>query len=89
MSGDIPLKPHIATSALEVTGHTPMVYLNKVTQGCCAKVAVKLEYMNPTCSAKDRIAYAMIKEAENEGRITPGMTTIIEATSGTVWGTFI
>lgn len=38
MSGDIPLKPHIATSALEVTGHTPMVYLNKVTQGCCAKV---------------------------------------------------
>lgn len=72
----------IASTSLEVVGNTPMVYLNRVTEGCCAKVAVKLEYMNPSCSVKDRVADAMIKAAEKEGKIRPSLTTLIEPTSG-------
>jgi cysteine synthase A len=65
-----------------MVGHTPLVYLNKVTNGLDAKIAVKVEYMNPACSVKDRAANAMIEKAEKEGIIEPGKSVLIEATSG-------
>uniref|UniRef100_A0A7E4ZXE7 Cysteine synthase n=1 Tax=Panagrellus redivivus TaxID=6233 RepID=A0A7E4ZXE7_PANRE len=72
----------IGASAFELIGNTPMVYLNQVTKGSKAKIAVKLEYFNPACSVKDRIGYSMIVEAEKAGKIRPGLTTLIEPTSG-------
>lgn len=48
-------------------GHTPLVYLNNVTKGLDAKIAIKLEYLNPGCSVKDRPGSYMIKIAEEKG----------------------
>ncbi|CAI2356433.1 unnamed protein product [Caenorhabditis sp. 36 PRJEB53466] len=59
-----------------------MVYLNKLAKGIPGTVAVKIEYMNPAGSIKDRIGWAMIDAAEKEGKIIPGVTTLIEPTSG-------
>ncbi|MCY0904540.1 cystathionine beta-synthase [Arthrobacter sp. H14-L1] len=70
-----------ANSVLDLIGNTPLVKLNKVTQGLAATVLVKLEYMNPGGSAKDRIAVKMLDEAAKAGLIAPG-GTIIEPTSG-------
>ena len=72
----------IGEDACGVIGNTPMVYLNKVTKGCGAKIAAKLEWMNPAGSVKDRIGWAMVAAAEREGKIQPGVTTLIEPTSG-------
>jgi len=62
-------------------GNTPLVKLNRVTEGCVATVVAKLEFFNPAHSVKDRIAVAMIDAAEKEGKIGPH-TTIVEPTSG-------
>ncbi|HOI14188.1 MAG TPA: pyridoxal-phosphate dependent enzyme, partial [Methanoculleus sp.] len=62
-------------------GNTPLVRLNRVTEGSRATVLAKVESFNPMGSVKDRIGVAMIDEAEQAGKIREG-TTIVEATSG-------
>src|SRR5262245_52687602 len=66
---------------LDAVGHTPLVQLHRLTEGLQAKVAVKVEMTNPGGSVKDRVALAMIAEAETRGLLRPG-GTIIEATAG-------
>ncbi|KAF5744381.1 Cysteine synthase chloroplastic/chromoplastic [Tripterygium wilfordii] len=73
---------NIKREVSHLVGRTPLVYLNKVTEGCGAYVAVKQEMMQPTASIKDRPAVAMINDAEKKNLITPGKTTLIEPTSG-------
>uniref|UniRef100_A0AC35TX62 Cysteine synthase n=1 Tax=Rhabditophanes sp. KR3021 TaxID=114890 RepID=A0AC35TX62_9BILA len=72
----------INADVTEIIGNTPLVYINNITKGLEAKIAVKIEYMNPSCSVKDRPAKQMIVDAEAAGLITPGVTTLIECTSG-------
>ena len=71
----------IANTILDLIGDTPLVKLHKVTAGLTATVLVKLEYLNPGGSAKDRIAVRIIDAAERDGLLKPG-GTIVEPTSG-------
>jgi cysteine synthase A len=68
----------------EIIGRTPLIQLQKLSQnsGCVANLLLKLESFNPAKSVKDRIAISMINAAEKVGLIQPGVSTIIEATSG-------
>lgn len=72
---------NVHDNVLGCIGDTPVVRLNKVTHGLRASVYVKLEYLNPGGSVKDRIAVQMLDDAERTGAIKPG-GTIVEATSG-------
>ena len=71
----------IAKDITEVVGNTPLVRLNRISQGLYADVVVKLEFLNPCASIKDRIGVAMIRAAEEAGVLKEG-TVIIEPTSG-------
>ena len=68
-------------NSLELIGGTPLVKLNNVTSENCANIFAKLESFNPGGSVKDRIALAMVEDAEKKGLLKPG-STIIEPTSG-------
>src|SRR5581483_1115540 len=80
---EAPVPPHAKPYAtiLDTIGWTPLVRLNKVTQGLRTPVYAKAEFFNPGGSVKDRIGIAMIEAAEREGRLKPG-GLIVEATSG-------
>src|SRR5256885_3152957 len=66
---------------LDVIGNTPLVRLNRVSQGLKPTILAKLENLNPGGSVKDRIGIAMVEQAEQRGLLKPG-GTIIEPTSG-------
>ena len=70
-----------AEHIVDLVGHTPLVRLSSVTDGLKATVLVKVEYLNPGGSVKDRIAVKMIEDAERDGLLKPG-GTIVELTSG-------
>lgn len=71
----------IYANVVETIGRTPLIRLNRVTEGCGAAIVAKMESRNPLASVKDRIAFGMIREAERQGKIGPN-TTLVEATSG-------
>jgi len=73
--------PRLVRNALELIGDTPLVELQRVPGHGSARILAKLESLNPAGSVKDRIALAMIDEAERSGRLKPG-DTIVEPTSG-------
>ena len=72
----------IPANVADLGGGTPLVRLTRVAPDCGAELVGKLEAYNPGGSVKDRIGVSMIDAAESEGRIEPGRTTIVEATSG-------
>lgn len=70
------------STILDLIGKTPIVQLNRLPDPNGANVFMKLESFNPGGSVKDRAAFNMIEEAEKEGKLIPGKSTIIEPTSG-------
>ena len=72
----------VPTNVASLVGDTPVVALTRMAADLDVELFAKLEMFNPGASVKDRIGVAMIEAAESEGRIEPGRTTIVEATSG-------
>ena len=72
---------NIANEMTELIGKTPLVWLKRVSKGCKARIAGKLEFFNPAGNVKDRIGVSMVLDAERQGKLKPGMT-IVEPTSG-------
>jgi cysteine synthase A len=72
----------IQTNIIDLVGRTPIVKLTRLAPSSEVELFAKVEAFNPGGSVKDRIGVAMIDAAEREGRIEPGRTTIVEATSG-------
>ena len=72
---------HELANILGAAGKTPLVRLNKLARGIPSEIYVKVEYLNPGGSVKDRIGVAMVEAAEKEGKLKPG-GTIVEATAG-------
>ncbi len=72
----------IAEDITKLIGNTPLVKLNRITAGCAATVAAKLEFFNPAHSVKDRIGVSMVEAMEREGKLVPGKSVIVEPTSG-------
>jgi cysteine synthase A len=79
-----PARGRLYGSVLETVGATPLVRLPRLEaeEGLAARLALKLEFFNPLGSVKDRIGLAMIEAAEREGLIRPGLSTLVEPTSG-------
>src|SRR5690606_15198836 len=77
-----PAKLRTASSLVELIGRTPLVKLRRVVPDGAGEVWVKCEQYNPGGSVKDRIALSVIEAAEAEGAIQPGVSTIVEPTSG-------
>ena len=75
------LETPLIMNIIESIGRTPLVELNKVTQGCGARVFLKSEFFNPLASVKDRIGAAMIAAAEDAGHLNSD-SVVIEPTSG-------
>jgi cysteine synthase len=75
------MSAHIYNNITEIFGKTPLVRLNKVTDGAAATVLAKLEFYNPSASVKDRLGVAIVDAAEKSGELKPG-GTIVESTSG-------
>src|SRR5580765_5452090 len=71
----------IANSVVELVGNTPLVRINRLAQGCGAKIVAKLEFYSPAANVKDRIGVSMIEAAERSGKLKPGMI-VVEPTSG-------
>jgi cysteine synthase A len=72
----------IYDSIVDTIGRTPLVRMQRLQQGLAAELVLKLESFNPMSSVKDRIGYSMIKDALERGAVKPGVTTVIEPTSG-------
>ncbi|MBN1881367.1 MAG: cysteine synthase A [Deltaproteobacteria bacterium] len=72
----------ISETITDLIGNTPLVRLNRLSRDLSSSILVKLESKNPGGSIKDRIALSMIEAAEHQGLITPGVSTIVEPTSG-------
>jgi cysteine synthase A len=77
-----PLLLTVSDSILARIGNTPLVRLRRLAGADSAEVLCKCEHLNPGGSVKDRTALAMVEAAEREGRLVPGESTIVEATSG-------
>ena len=73
---------HIATDITRLMGDTPLVRLGRMAADLPGQVVAKLEFFNPAHSVKDRIGVAMVDALESEGKLKPGVSTIVEATSG-------